>query len=612
MNKLFGILLLILPIGAFAIDKDIKPDSCDSVELCILRISEVLDTTSTPGRYPSNAEQAVIKRLLEFGDEAIPAIVSLLEDNNELIARIGAIALRNSDSIEKKYLPNIIAGLDKEVSWLAPALAKVNSPAAAREAIKRYLVSEGAPQNQEAFAVRNLGERAIPFIIEEALCKVECSNRTYYLLGRALEEMGSEKSIAAKQLILLAYDPSIESKVSFGALYMISFLGEPGLVVEEKLIALRKLRPFLDEAIDNALVGIGSEHAAPVFAERLRARPDRLTLRDIAELGTKARLAGVAVTELLTHRNEDIRIGAARTLGFIQYRPSAPSLIELLTEPSNIQLNWVAAESLGRMRSETAIAPLTQVSETHWYPPVKDAALKALENIKTGNSYPEITNKWNFPRIYFSYDRMKVDTCKSITLKTKNESIETKFYKSNAKDKLEKLAYSTVILSYGAGDEEQQLAEDPDGIVEVNAGNMVEHRQDIKQIPDLALRTKDGWLAGSSRGEWGGELVFIPDNGKAIKIIDDNVEDIYKLGNRFIAVTGLVHLSMNYGKIFEIARDKDGAWYEKPWLTLPGSPRSSWLVETGELLINTYDGGSILLSADGSMRLATCASSDKS
>ena len=44
----------------------------------------------------------------------------------------------------------------------------------------------------------------------------------------------------------------------------------------------------------------------------------------------------------------------------------------------------------------------------------------------------------------------------------------------------------------------------------------------------------------------------------------------------------------------------------KEWLMLPDAPDSSWLVKTGELLINTIGGGSILLAKNGMMRMAEC------
>jgi len=606
MKQVIGVLFLALTFAAHAFDETVKSDACETVEACISRITEVLDTKSSPGRSPSSKELAVIKKLLEFGNDAMPAIVGLLENDNKLIARIGAYALRESEQIDELYLPQIVVALDKDISWLAPALAKIGTPKAAKEAVKRFLVSDSAPHNQEAYALKLLGRKAIPFIVNAALCNEPCRDDVYYLLGYALGEMGQEKADAAELLIKIASDASVVSDVSVGALYMISFLGEPGIVIEKQLLALRKQRPFLTNAINNALIGIKSEQASSIYSEILKQNADSYILRNIAELGPKAMNAGPDIVNLLYRDNSELRLSAARTLGYIQYRPAISVLIKLLHESTDVQLSWVIAESLGRMREKSAVDVLTTTSINHWYPPVKDAALKALAHIKSGKRYTSKYHKNSFAFDFFDYEHMSLESCKNITLETLPESIDRKIYKSITKEKLKNLAYSTVILSYGANDEEEQTAADPNGIIEVNQNNVVENRQDIQQIPDVALRIEDGWLAGSDRGEWGGELVFIPDSGKVVKLLDENIEDIYKFGERIITTTGLAHLTMNGGMIYELLRDKDGIWFEEPWLKLPASPRSSWFVETGELLINTYNGGSLLLSVDGSMRMATC------
>lgn len=101
--------------------------------------------------------------------------------------------------------------------------------------------------------------------------------------------------------------------------------------------------------------------------------------------------------------------------------------------------------------------------------------------------------------------------------------------------------------------------------------------------------------------------MYIEDGEEPVKILTDNIEDIYKLGNRYIVVAGLAHLTMNSGVIYEVIPTSNGSWDSQLWRTLPGAPRSTWLVETGELLVNTIGGGgSILISRDGSMRMAKC------
>ncbi len=390
------------------------------------------------------------------------------------------------------------------------------------------------------------------------------------------------------------------------ALQVISYLGEPAKVIEEQLLKLRENEPVLIDSVNAALVGIKSQASGAIYADAISKAPDILMLRDIAELGINGIDAGSAVNRLLESDHSELRVFAARTLGFIEYIDSAPLLIQLLNDEIDVLLNFVAAESLGRMKAKAAIPALNDVALNHWYPAVRNAASKAIKHITANKPYENKFHRNNFPSEYFNFNHMGIEFCEETNLKGVKEPIAQKLYSTNAQEKLNTLKYNTIILGYGAGDEEEQLAEDPDAIIEVNQSNIVEYRNKIEQIPEVALRVNGGWLTGSSRGEWGGELVFISDSGEQSLVLEDNIEDIYILGTRYITTAGLAHMSSNNGRIYELYTNKYNKWKSRPWLKLPGTPRTSWFVETGELLINTFGGGSILLSEKGIFRMAEC------
>jgi hypothetical protein len=128
----------------------------------------------------------------------------------------------------------------------------------------------------------------------------------------------------------------------------------------------------------------------------------------------------------------------------------------------------------------------------------------------------------------------------------------------------------------------------------------------VRTIPDVVLRVANGWLAGADRGEFGGELVFLGDDGSQQLIVETNVRNIVALGDRTIAVTGLAHMLFNNGALLDVSRRAGGPWVATPWRRLPGAPGKSWLTSTGELLVDVYAGGTILIAPDGSMRMASC------
>lgn len=606
MKKLVCIGFLLFCCAVWASDDSIVADSCATPDACMAKVASVVDKQSRPGQYPSAPEQAIIKKLLAFGDEAMPAIMQLLDDNNELIARIGAVALREAKHIDEKYLPQIVRALDRDVSWLAPALAKVGTAEAAEIAVKAFLASRTSPGNQEAYAVRLFGSKALSAILNAVKCEYGCNHKTYYLLGDVLAQMGDERADFAPAFIDIAEDSSLSDEIRQGALSTLGDLGKPAVIIDGRLMALKQRQPHFTKAINQALVGIKSPFAVNVLTELFTETGDIYLLRDIAAFGPTAVDAGVVLMNLFTGMDAEAKMLTVRTLGYIGYRPSIPSLIPLLNEPNDVVLNLVTAEALGRLHAKSALTELTNAADSHWYPPVRDKARQALELIKTGRREENKTDKNNFGYQYFNFNNFQLKACENITLKTLSEPAVQKLYKANNSEKLQSLAYNTVIVGYGADDEDAQKAADPDAIIEVNASNIKEYRHDIKHTPDLALRIDGGWLAGGNRGEWGGELVYVADNGASAVILNENIEDIYKLGERYVAITGLSHLGSNNGMVYQLIYDDSGQWRAEKWVKLPGAPHSSWFVETGELLINTSGGGSILLSLHGVMRMATC------
>jgi HEAT repeat protein len=612
MHARLSALLLVsgLCIGASCAPAGEAP--CASLQACVGAVRKL---AAVPGPYAQTttiAETALLARLRSF-DGAVPQLVALLEDPDDAVANIAAVGLRDAEYIDPVFLPQIIAGLDRGLGWLAPALGRMPSDAAAREAVARLLVSDSAPHNQEAYAVELAGRRAVPFIVEAARCTTPCAAQDHYLLGYVLGEMGAERALAAPGLSAIAQDPQTPDSVAQGVLRMIAYLQEDAKSLEADLIALRKAKPELYRHIDDALIGMRSERTSAIFAHRLGREPSANTLRDLAETGVAAQAAGPKLIELLDHDNWEVRLAAARALGYVEYAPAAAALIDLLDEPSDIRLNWVAAEALGMMRNPAAIDKLQETSTSHWYPPVRQAAAVALTHIREGRSYASRFHQRNFPSEFYAYRSMGEDStlCDSPSIARKPEPENEKLAAAIDPDPLQLLSYTATIVSYGASEEtEAKATADSDTgikVVELTPDNIVEHREEIRQIPDVALRVSDGWLLGSDRGEWGGELVYRPDQGAIQRFLEDNIQNIYRIGSRTIAVAGLAHLMSNHGMLYELTRAPDGQWSAAPWRSLPGAPRSSWLLETGDLLINVSDGGTLITAADGSMKMAPCS-----
>ncbi|WP_346838702.1 hypothetical protein [Microbulbifer sp. SAOS-129_SWC] len=96
----------------------------------------------------------------------------------------------------------------------------------------------------------------------------------------------------------------------------------------------------------------------------------------------------------------------------------------------------------------------------------------------------------------------------------------------NGRAQLEQLTFKFDVVGYG-----------PEGRV-VNT---------VDEVPVVALPVEDGWLLGSDRGEWGGNLVLKSNKGETKKLLEANIENIYVFSYGYIATAGLSHLGMNQG-----------------------------------------------------------------
>ena len=127
---------------------------------------------------------------------------------------------------------------------------------------------------------------------------------------------------------------------------------------------------------------------------------------------------------------------------------------------------------------------------------------------------------------------------------------------------------------------------------------------EFEQTPTVGLKTQDGWLVGSNRGEFGGELVFINNAGSRKILFKDNIKSIHKINQSIIVITGLSHLTHNVGRIYTITIESSQPTSELTF-ALDGSPKRSFVTNNGELIIES-DFGASILRRDGSLARGAC------
>jgi hypothetical protein len=126
--------------------------------------------------------------------------------------------------------------------------------------------------------------------------------------------------------------------------------------------------------------------------------------------------------------------------------------------------------------------------------------------------------------------------------------------------------------------------------------------------PHVALKTQHGWLSGISRGEFGGAIVHHKGDGSFEIVANAIVEDIFVMSFGVIVTEGLAHMHSNNGSILLIREGSSGFQTEKLH-GLPGMPETSWKLPNGNLLINTYKNGSVVLNKNAEIQLVQCKES---
>jgi hypothetical protein len=287
------------------------------------------------------------------------------------------------------------------------------------------------------------------------------------------------------------------------------------------------------------------------------------------------------VVKFLRHEDWDLRIGAARCLGYIGYTEGTQALIDVLADPNDWRLVYVAAESLGRLHAKSAIAALERVASQHWYPPVVAGAQKAIRAINGGESYSSRSHPRNFAFEYFEYEHAAAEGSPS----SETASIVKRQTDELDAASLARMSYPVEIIGYG-----------PEGRV-VNK---------TTTKPSCGIKVPNGFLLGSDRGEWGGELVFTDGASAAVRVIEDNVRGIHQMPFGIVATTGLAHLMLNHGMIYLVEVPASGKPKATKWKSLPGAPRQSGIMADGRLFISC-NGGDIVVSADGRITMAKTA-----
>ncbi len=477
--------------------------------------------------------------------------------------------------------------------------------AAARQTLKRLL--KGKERNAfdallSALAV--FGPGTVEAVLQASDCHDTCESTALFKLAAVLEQLGPERRAAAQPLTERAGRTTFGNDTELGLIRMIMALGSDAAPAELELIALLSAKPERSHQILAVLAGLGTPTATQAVISRLDGWSFGWLIKQLARAGHQSKAAIPKLLELTQSPEQDLALPAITVLGYItppeEASPVREHLHRWLADGSDALRAMHAADALGVMRDLASQQQLRVAADEYWYPPVREAASRALALLPTPMDPPRRASDTDHAD---GLIRLPDDlpACETPTARAVDQPQGEKLYKRTHAAQLQKLSYrGDLVEEYVPPPPPLPPGVNPDWRPSRLPVEVPQH------TPDLALRVAGGWLLGANRGEWGGELIFAADDGRKQGVLGRNVEDIYRLGPQTIALVGLAHMGSNEGVVYRLRQSGRGEWTAEPWLQLPGAPNSSWPVDTGEILVNTYGRGTLLISADGSMRMAPC------
>lgn len=529
----------------------------------------------------NEAQQQLARQLLGFGPDSVPRLVGLLDSDDEKIRTFAGYVVRGLDGLTESDLDALIKARKRGDGWIPSAIARVGTPRAIA-----FLVDDirGKPEahTQVTSALARLGEKAAPALAAFFGDQVPISDELSRTTRLIFADMGTQAKIAVPLLLESAANQNLPMSNRLGAVAAVGSIGLGAAEAVPRLRELAKSDPeHFADAVDQAIIDIGTSDAAEILAARLEATPagGRLDviviLRNIAALKENGRGAGPVVVGILNGESWDDRVCAARTLGYIGYAPASADLKRMIKSKEDWRLVYTATESLGRLKDSSALPDLRQLGNGHWSPVVRTAALKAVNVIEGGEVYKSRWHPSNFPLEYFEYQH---------------------------------LGYASSEEANTGGAKHRFITEpgrlSPAELDEIRLAGSAKKGGLAMQMPtgpSCALRFGGGVLVGEDRGEWGGELAYRNQEGGMQVLIAENTHALHQMPFGVVATVGLAHLWMNSGYLYLVTAESGKTPSIKPWKTLPGAPIRSGILENGDLFVACH-GGDVLISPAGEFR----------
>jgi hypothetical protein len=115
------------------------------------------------------------------------------------------------------------------------------------------------------------------------------------------------------------------------------------------------------------------------------------------------------------------------------------------------------------------------------------------------------------------------------------------------------------------------------------ANSMSGARSSAQFVPQHFLPAFGGELVGSDYGEFGGHLIYRTPDGSSDLVLDTNIRALVQLPFGVAVLTGLDHLNVTVGSIYEVQLQSNGLLRTTLLDKLPGAPSNFRWTTRGDL-----------------------------
>jgi len=549
--------ILVWPASAIEVPRGL--DDCSSVEACLQLIDEVVPAQDDG--EGSNAK-ALADKLRRFGDSAKYELLKRATGDHPGWRNVAGAILSEWHSWVPSDVPKLREALRKQSGgWVARPLGEIGTPDAIRALVQD--LPKGS-ENQTDFALAGLGAKAIPYLFP-----VLESDKNAPSAARIIREMDAAALPFASRWAALAADKQQPIQARLGALRGIAAIGDKarpacnGLhnlnhdpdprIRNQADLTLRSVRDMV--VVEDVAVACHPSAAPfdPLALASLKC------LEEVASYGEGGREVGPKLMSFLVSENGTERSYAVTALGQVGFEPAIPQIEEAMNS-SDWRVVYAAIRSLGWLGDRSAVPVMERIASEHWLPEVRAKAKHVSEALSTVGRVPHPSQ---FSRPFENGDNPFV--------------IDREVLERVSDCPSKRWQWEDISFGFPRSD----------------------HR-------DIEFQLPEGRFMGSNHGEWGGELVWRPKNGKSESIQRDNVVGIEPDEDGPVVLFGLAHMGLAYGYALHITRPNGEGWKSVEVARLPAEADA--LVRISPDLFAAWSDRRVVIFSvkRGILGLATC------